>query len=59
MLAGISLVLRAAGRSEIELVGVQPEGAAAIHRSLAAGSVEELASVDTLADGLLCGDAAS
>ena len=58
MLAGISLVLRAAG-SEIELVGVQPEGAAAIHRSLAAGSVAELTSVDTLADGLLvrrCGE---
>ena len=52
MLAGISLVLGALGRSEIELVGVQPQGAASLHRSLAGGSVEEVAQVDTLADGL-------
>jgi threonine dehydratase len=59
LLAGISLVLGAAGRLEIELVGVQPEGAAALQRSLAGGAVEELAHVDTLADGLLvrrCGE---
>jgi threonine dehydratase len=58
MLAGISVVLRAVG-SKIELVGVQAEGAASILHSLRAGSVKELASVDTLADGLLvrrCGD---
>ncbi len=58
MLAGISVVLRAV-ESKIELVGVQAEGAASIFHSLRAVSVEELASVDTLADGLLvrrCGD---
>jgi threonine dehydratase len=58
MLAGIALVLHELG-SDLELVGVQPEGAAALHRSLAAGAVTECETVDTLADGLAvkrCGE---
>jgi threonine dehydratase len=58
MLAGISLV---AGElwPDLELVGVQPEGAPSLRDSLAAGAVTALQRVDTLADGLAvqrCGD---
>ncbi|MFZ0214448.1 MAG: threonine/serine dehydratase [Candidatus Dormiibacterota bacterium] len=39
-------------RPEVRIVGVEPEGAASMHRSLATGRIETLASVDTMADGL-------
>src|SRR5205823_9798046 len=58
MLAGIALVFHEFG-SDLELVGVQPEGAASLYRSLAAGEVTACKTVDTLADGLAvkrCGE---
>jgi len=58
MLAGISAAIRQQ-KPETRLVGVQPEGAAAIARSLESGTVTELETVDTLADGLAvrrCGE---
>lgn len=51
MLGGITFALQA--RSSIaELIGVEPEGAAAMRQSLEAGRAVTLASVDTIADGL-------
>jgi threonine dehydratase len=58
MLAGISLVLGELS-PDLEIVGVQPEGAPGLRDSLVAGAVTELQSVDTLAEGLAvhrCGD---
>jgi threonine dehydratase len=58
MLAGTSLVVGAQAPG-LHLIGVQPEGAASLHESLQAGSVQVLDRVDTIADGLRvrrCGD---
>lgn len=58
MLAGIALVL-SDSHPELELIGVQAEGAASIHRSFRVGAVAEWANPDTLADALLvkrCGE---
>jgi threonine dehydratase len=58
MLAGMALVLSDC-HPELELIGVQPDGAASLHRSLRVGFVEEWPNPDTLADALLvkrCGE---
>jgi threonine dehydratase len=58
MLAGLAVALRKL-KPAVEIVGVQPEGAAGIVLSLKAGTVTELETVDTLADGLAvrrCGE---
>jgi threonine dehydratase len=51
MLAGIAIVLQELN-PDLELIGVQPEGAANIYESLRSGTVRELENVATLADGL-------
>jgi threonine dehydratase len=51
LLAGIGLVMKER-RPEIRVVGVEPEGAAAVSRSLAAGSPVTLDRIETVADGL-------
>lgn len=55
-IAGIAGALaatdRLAGASRIGLVGVEPEGAPAMHRSLDEGRAAHLESVSTIADGL-------
>lgn len=51
MLSGIGLVLRAL-RPEIEILGVEPEGANSIQRSLGNGRVTELDEISTIAEGL-------
>jgi threonine dehydratase len=58
MLAGISVALREL-KPNVQIIGVQPEGAAGIALSLKMGTVTELETVDTLADGLAvrrCGE---
>lgn len=49
--AGIGLVMNE-HRPEVRVVGVEPEGAATVSRSLAAGSPQTLDRIDTVADGL-------
>lgn len=49
--AGIGLVMNER-RPEVRVVGVEPEGAAAVSRSLAAGTPQTLDRIDTVADGL-------
>ncbi len=51
MSAGISLVVKAL-RPDIEVIGVEPVGAAAVTKSLETGTVATLDSVSTIADGL-------
>jgi threonine dehydratase len=51
MLGGIALALQACN-SKAELIGVEPEGAPAMHRSFQAGHAVSLDSVNTIADGL-------
>lgn len=51
LLAGSATAVKAA-RPDARVVGVEPEGAAAMRRSLAAGEPVPLDRVDTLADGL-------
>ena len=51
LLAGISLAVKAQ-RPEVRMIGVEPEGAAVVARSLAAGRPLTLDKIDTLADGL-------
>jgi threonine dehydratase len=51
LIAGISLYLKAR-RPSIQVVGVEPSGADAMTRSLAAGEVVTLERVATIADGL-------
>jgi threonine dehydratase len=58
MLAGISVALREL-KPNVQIIGVQPKGAAGIALSLKMGTVTELETVDTLADGLAvrrCGE---
>lgn len=49
--AGMAAAFRAL-RSDVRIVGVEPEGAAVMHRSLAAGRPVRLEAVHTIADGL-------
>nr|MBA3416236.1 pyridoxal-phosphate dependent enzyme [Chloroflexia bacterium] len=51
LLAGIALAVKAL-RPEVRVIGVEPEGAAAVSRSLAAGYPVTLERIDTVADGL-------
>lgn len=51
MLGGLALALRACN-STAELIGVEPEGAPAMHRSFQTGSAVTLDRVNTIADGL-------
>lgn len=51
MMGGIALALEACG-SAATLIGVEPEGAPAMHRSLAAGYAVTLEHIETIADGL-------
>ncbi|MDQ3692374.1 MAG: pyridoxal-phosphate dependent enzyme [Chloroflexota bacterium] len=51
LLAGIGLVIKEL-RPDVRVVGVEPEGAAAVSRSLAAGAPVTLERIETVADGL-------
>jgi threonine dehydratase len=51
MMGGLVLALRATG-SQARLIGVEPEGAPAMHRSLHEGRAIRLEQVKTIADGL-------
>lgn len=51
LLAGVAAALKQK-RPATRVVGVEPEGAAALSRSLASGKAERLAQVNTIADGL-------
>ena len=51
LIAGIASAVKAA-RPEVRIYGVEPEGAAAMRRSLDAGRALRLDRVDTIADGL-------
>ena len=51
MLGGVALAMQACGHGAT-LIGVEPEGAAAMHRSFAEGHAVALQSVNTIADGL-------
>lgn len=51
LLAGVSLVVKAR-RPETRVIGVEPVGAAAVSRSLTAGTPLTLDRVETIADGL-------
>jgi threonine dehydratase len=51
LLAGVALAVKAR-RPDVRIVGVEPEGAAAVHRSLAAGRPVTLERIETIADGL-------
>jgi threonine dehydratase len=60
LLAGIATAIKAQ-RPDTRVIGVEPTGADALHRSLAAGERVELDAVDTIADGLAtrsCGEIA-
>jgi threonine dehydratase len=51
LLAGIALTIKAR-RPEVRVVGVEPEGAAVVSRSLASGKVLTLDAINSVADGL-------
>jgi len=51
LIAGIALAVKAL-RPEVRIVGVEPEGAAAMKLSVAHGQLETLPRVDTIADGI-------
>lgn len=51
LLGGIAVTLRGLGR-RARIVGVEPEGSAAMHRALAAGRPVRLERIDSIADGL-------
>lgn len=51
LISGIALAVRQI-KPDIKIVGIQPEGAAAMYASLKSGKVEELSEVRTSADGL-------
>ncbi|HSH45006.1 MAG TPA: threonine/serine dehydratase [Longimicrobiales bacterium] len=52
LVSGIAALVKRE-RPDVRVVGVEPEGAAAMRRSLEAGRVVTLDSVDSIADGLL------
>ncbi len=51
LLAGIAVAVKAL-RPDVRVIGVEPEGAAAVSRSLAAGHPVTLERIETVADGL-------
>lgn len=51
MMGGLAMAIEAIG-SQARLIGVEPEGAPAMHQSLERGEPVTLASVNTIADGL-------
>ncbi len=51
LISGVAAALKQA-RPNVRVVGVEPEGAAAVHRSLQRGAPQALPSLDTIADGL-------
>lgn len=51
LIAGVAAAIKQR-RPSVRIVGVEPEGADAMTRSLAAGSPQRLAALDTIADGL-------
>jgi len=51
LIAGIAIAIKEQ-RPDVRVVGVEPEGAPSLTRALAAGRVEPLTSVSTIADGL-------
>jgi len=51
LISGLAVALRSAG-SEARIIGVEPSGAPAMHRSLAQGAPVRLEAVETIADGL-------
>lgn len=51
LLAGVALTLKAL-KPEVRVVGVEPEGAAVVSRSLACGELVTLDKIETVADGL-------
>jgi threonine dehydratase len=51
LLAGVSLAIKTQ-RPEVRITGVEPEGAAAVSRSLAAGQPLTMERIETIADGL-------
>ena len=51
LISGIAIAMKTMNPN-IRVIGVQPEGAAAIYRSWKAGKIVEIESVDTVADGL-------
>ncbi len=51
LLAGIALTMRAL-KPSVRVVGVEPEGAAVVSRSLACGELVTLDKIETVADGL-------
>lgn len=58
LLAGLALTVKSQ-RPDVRVIGVEPEGAAAVSRSLAAGHPMTLDRVNTIADGLAAPFAAS
>ena len=51
LLAGVALAIKVA-RPDVQVIGVEPEGAPAVSRSLAAGRPITLDTIETIADGL-------
>ncbi|MFD1569973.1 threonine ammonia-lyase [Halorubrum laminariae] len=51
LISGVAVAIKAQ-RPDVRVVGVQAEGAASAAKSLAAGEVVEIDSVDTIADGI-------
>jgi len=51
LISGIAVAIKES-RPEVRVIGVEPEGAPSLSRALAAGRVERLDSVRTIADGL-------
>jgi threonine dehydratase len=51
LISGIAIAMKTMNPN-IRVIGVQPEGAAAMYRSWKAGKIVEIESVDTVADGL-------
>ncbi len=51
LIAGISNAVKQL-RPDVEVIGVEPEGADSMHRSFASGQAESLDAVDTIADSL-------
>jgi threonine dehydratase len=51
LISGVAAAIKQR-RPSVRVIGIEPEGAAAMTRSIAAGTPQRLASLDTIADGL-------
>ncbi len=51
LISGVALAIKAQ-RPGVQIIGVEPEGAATLHTALAAGQVVPLTQIQTVADGL-------